>query len=196
VEVFLDRVGNTVFKQKHGVKSLHSIVMDAICLGDVETLAKHDFDRETSQIICDIVREKAAQIGVSNLVTYFHKAKEKGWSNIINLIVRKQNRIYFASRSELEGLELLTALESPVVDMPSQIVHNILAGKTGGVRTLMDEHLDSKMMERLSNTESKTAAAELFKLLDGVCATTPMKDYYDATKDEKLTIVVKGLRKY
>jgi hypothetical protein len=196
VEVFLDRVGNTVFKQKHGVKSLHSIVMDAICLGDVETLAKHDFDRETSQIICDIVREKAAQIGVSNLVTYFHKAKEKGWSNIINLIVRKQNRIYFASRSELEGLELLTALESPVVDMPSQIVHNILAGKTGGVRTLMDEHLDSKMMERLSNTESRTAAAELFKLLDGVCATTPMKDYYDATKDEKLTIVVKGLRKY
>jgi hypothetical protein len=196
VEVFLDRVGNTVFKQKHGVKSLHSIVVDAICQGDVETLAKYDFERETSQIICDVVREKAKQVGVSDLVSYFHKAKEKGWSNIINLIVRKQNRIYFASRSDLEGLQLLAALESPVVDMPSQLVHNVLAGKAGMKHTLMDECLDQKMVDKLAGTERKEAAAELFKLLDKLCTPSPMKDYFEAVNNENTIIVVEELRKY
>jgi hypothetical protein len=165
-EVFLDRVGNTVFKQKHGVKSLHSIVVDAICTGNVETLVKHEFDRETSQTICDLVRAKGREIGVHDLEKYHKKAKERGWSNVINLIVRKQNRIYFASRASLETIELLTALDSPAVDMPSTIYHNMLMGKSEHKRTLMDECLDKKMVERLNSANSKEAAQELFKILD------------------------------
>jgi len=89
IEVFLDRVGNTVFKQKHGVLSLHSIVMDAICTGDVEMLVKHGFASETSAIICNIIKKKAADVGIYNLYSYHQKAKEKGWSNVINRIVLK-----------------------------------------------------------------------------------------------------------
>lgn len=206
-EVFLDRVGNTVFKQKHGVKSLHSIVVDAICSGNVETLIKHEFDRETSQTICDLVRAKGREIGITDLEKYHAKAKEKGWSNVINLIVRKQNRIYFASRANLETIELLAALDSPAVDVPSTIFHNMLMGKTEHKRTLMDECLDERMVERLNSAASKEAAQELFKVLDALCVrdeeaeAQSIQEYYRKSQEEfkekhvdPTIIVVEGLR--
>jgi hypothetical protein len=170
VEYFLDRMGNTVFKQKHGVKSLHSIVMDAVCMGDVEMLAQHGFDRETSSVICGIVAEKAAGIGVRNLVDYHKKAKEKGWSTIINRLVRMQNKIYFASRSDLESLSLLEHLDAPAVDVPSRIFRFMMDNKAAPVRTRMDEVMDEEELGKLKSCAHKEAAQALFEILDSICA--------------------------
>jgi hypothetical protein len=176
VEVFLDRVGNTVFKQKHGVKSLHSIVVDSICMGDVETLVKHEFVRETAQIICDIITEKAREIGVYDLEAYHKKAKAKGWSNIINRIVRIQNKIYFASRSSLEGCMLLDHIDAPAVDVPSRIFRYLLDNKARAVRTILEEMVDAAELEKLKDSLHKDAAQALFEILDSICDAPSVED--------------------
>lgn len=144
IELFLDKVGNSVFKQKHGVKSLHDVVIDAICTADVNTLVEHGFRRGTSTIICNVIKQKAKEIGITNLVSYHRKAKEKGWSKVINLIVRKQNKIYFASRSQLEGCKLLEYMKSPAVDLPSKMVKWTLSGKFNKKETEIDRIVDEK----------------------------------------------------
>ncbi len=126
VELFLDKLGNSVFSQKHGTKSLHDIVIDAICETDVEQLAAKGFNRGISTILCDVIREKAGRLGINDLKNYHQQIKEKGGSNIINRIVRSENKIYFASRAQLEGCELLWHLNQPAVDIPSKLfAHNL-----------------------------------------------------------------------
>lgn len=166
IEYFLDRVGNTVFKQKHGVKSLHQITTDAICMGDIETLVAHDFDRDTSTTIINVIVEKAKGLGVFDLVEYHRKAKENGWSNIINRIVREQNKIYFASRANLEALDLLEHLEAPAVDIPSRILSLVASGKTESVRTKLEEILEAEALKRISKKEHREAASSLMDLVE------------------------------
>lgn len=144
VEVFLDKVGNSVFKQKHGVQSLHDIVIDAICTADVETLVKHGFNRGTSTIICDIIKKKAKEVGVRDVKSYHAWTKANGRSKLINVIVRKQNKIYFASRAQLEGCKLLSHLYSKAVDWPSKMLKRVLSFKSEGKMTEWDKYLDKK----------------------------------------------------
>lgn len=122
VEIFLDKVANSVFKQKHGVKSLHEIVVDAICTADVETLVQEGFRRGTSTTICNLIKDKAAQVGINDLTT-FHKQSQ---STVLNQIVRKQNKIYFCSRAQLEGVSLIKHIEEPAVDIPSKMFKYII----------------------------------------------------------------------
>lgn len=168
IEYFLDRVGNTVFKQKHGVKSLHAIVTEAICCGDVETLVSEGFDRATSQTIVDVIREKAKALRVYDLVRYYHRAKERGWSNIINRIVRMENKIYYASRAQLEGLELLDHLESEAVDIPSKILKRLLSGKVDSVRTKLEEILELEATDVIHNDSWREACISLMDLVEGL----------------------------
>jgi len=178
IEYFLDRVGNTVFKQKHGVKSLHAIVTEAICIGDVETLAREGFDRGTSQMIVDVVREKAASIGVNNLVEYHRKAKQNGWSNIINRIVREQNKIYYASRANLEACELLDHLDMPAVDIPSKILKDILSGKADTLRTRLEECLEQDALDSIKDVDHREACRSLMDLVEEML-TPPHKNFID-----------------
>lgn len=178
IEVFLDRVGNTVFKQKHGVKSLHSIVMDAICMGDVETLVSNGFDRTTSQQIIDVIRQKAAVLGVRDLRSYHKRAKERGWSNIINRIVREQNKIYFASRANLEAMSLLNHLDEEAVDIPSRIFKMIMSGKADGVRTKLEEILEEEALATLDKEESRDACRSLMDLVDALLTPHEHRNIY------------------
>ena len=166
IEYFLDRVGNTVFKQKHGVKSLHAIVTDAICTGNVDSLVKEGFERKTSQTIVDVITEKAAGVGVSNLAQYHAKAKEKGWSNIINRIVRQQNKIYYASRANLEATELLDHLDSPAVDIPSKILKDVLSGKIGALKTRLEDYLDQDALASIQDEDHRGACEALMGLIE------------------------------
>lgn len=166
IEYFLDRVGNTVFKQKHGVKSLHAIVTDAICTGDVETLVNEGFDAETSATIINVIREKAASIGVRDLVEYHRKAKENGWSNIINRIVRQQNKIYYASRANLEATALLDHLAEPAVDIPSKILQAITSGRVGALRTKLEECLDEDALATIGNESYREACIALIDVVE------------------------------
>jgi len=126
IEVLLDFLGNTVFKQKHGIKSLQEEATDAICTADVDKMASLGFDRDPSLLLCNLIIREAAKIGVVDLVKYHRNAKENGGSKIINTIVRIHNKIYFASRAKLGPFSLLAHLESDPVDMPSYMMANII----------------------------------------------------------------------
>jgi len=166
-EYFLDRVGNTVFQQKHGIeKSLHAVVTDAICTGNVEALVKEGFDRGTSQTIVNVIVEKARAIGVSNLAQYHAKAKENGWSNVINRIVRQQNKIYYASRANLEATELIDHLEAPAVDIPSKILKDIMSGKIGALKTKLEDYLDKEALSNIKDEDHRGACETLIEILD------------------------------
>jgi len=164
IEVFLDKVGNSVFKQKHGVKSLHDIVIDAICMADVDMLIEHGFHRGTSTIICNIIKAKAKELGVRDVRSYHMWAIAKGRSKLINRIVRQQNKIYFASRAALEGCALLEHLKSPAVDWPSHMLKLVLSGKSAGTETELDKHMDKKYGFRsIKNSRIREAGSSLWE---------------------------------
>jgi hypothetical protein len=175
IEYFLDRVGQSVFQQKHGIeKSLHDVVTDAICTGNVEALVAENFDRETSQTIIDVIKQKALSIGVGNLVQYHAKAKENGWGNVINRIVRQQNKIYYASRANLEATELLDHLDAPAVDVPSKILKAILSGKVGQLRTKLEEYLDKDALCSIGDVGCREAAGTLIELVETMFTIQPV----------------------
>jgi hypothetical protein len=126
LEMLLDFLGNTVFKQKHGIKSLQEEATDAVCTGDVDKMVALGFEYKPSKMLCDLIQREAISIGVKDLFWYHAKAKEKGWSKIINLIVRKKNKVYFASRSKLGPFNLLEHMANPPVDLPSKMLFDIL----------------------------------------------------------------------
>lgn len=190
VELFLDKVGNSVFKQKHGVQSLHDIVIDAICTVNVETLVEHGFRRGTSTIICNVIVEKAKALGVYDLARYHKFVKERGTSNIINRIVRTENKIYFASRAQLEGCKLLNHIEQPEVDVPSKLLYWVLSGKSDSVTTPLDTHRQEKALEKLLSEEYKDICRTLHSILD-VTFTGKSR----LSKEEKLRSCGKAMRK-
>ncbi len=172
IEVFLDKTGNSVFKQKHGIKSLHDIVIDAICSGDVDTLADNGFKRSTSTIICNVIAEKAKELGVHDLRSYHEWAKKNGASSIVNRIVREQNKIYFASRAKLTACALLHHLEQPSVDIPSKMFRWVTSGAANNIKTPLDENMQKMGLNKLHSEKYRSAAEMLQNAIDGALIKT------------------------
>ena len=126
LELLLDFLGNTVFKQKHGIKSLQGEATDAICTADVNQMVRLGFDREPSLLLCNLIVIEAAKIGIGDLVRYHRNVKENGGSKIINLIVRKQNKVWFATRARLSPFNLLEHLKADPTDLPSHMLKRLL----------------------------------------------------------------------
>jgi hypothetical protein len=129
VEVFLDLVGNSVFSQKHGTKSLREECVEAVCLANEAALVRLGFpERETHQL-CDIIRTHAARMGVrgpEGLREHFRRHVEEGRSHIINTIVRRNHRAYFATRARVHPIELLEHLEAEPHDLVAHLIRNSL----------------------------------------------------------------------
>ncbi len=161
LEVLLDFLGNTVFKQKHGIKSLQEEATDAICVADVEKMIGLGFDREASQLLCDLIRKEAASLNIRDLKSFHQTAKEGKGSKIINFIVRRKNKIYFASRALLGPFSLLNHLRSAPLDLPSFMLFKILKSKREGVEDVLDRIKAKKMKVRnVLTTENMRAAYE------------------------------------
>jgi hypothetical protein len=126
IEVFMNTIANSVFKQKHGVKSLHQVVTDAVCLADTKTLIKEGFSKDISEILCATITRKANLLGVNDLKRHHAEHLDSGRSNIINFIVRNENKLYFASRSILDATRTRFLLRNyNVVDIPSEMFRKI-----------------------------------------------------------------------
>jgi hypothetical protein len=166
LEVFFNIVGESVFDLKHGEESPHEVFVDAICMGDVETLVEKGFDRSIAATICNVLARKAAEVGVSNLRRYHLAQKARGGSTIVNRVVREQNRIYFASRSKLETCCLLECLDAPTVDIPSRMLKLVLSGKSGVGKSPLEEALDSALICKLKGASEQAACRELFQAID------------------------------
>lgn len=166
IEMFIEKAGQSVFEQKHGGQSLHDIVIDAICSADIDTLVEEGFDPKISLFICQVIAQKAAKLGVHDLAAYHQKQLASGGSNIINRIVRTENKIYFASRSALEGTVLLEALNAEEVDLPSRIFKLTTSGKYNGTRTFLDNQKDNALLNNIKDDDLREVCSKLFRRLD------------------------------
>jgi hypothetical protein len=173
-EMFLEKAAQSVFEQKHGGRSLYEVVIDGVCTADVEGLVEVGFKRGTTEKLCNLIVENARSIGIFDLPKFHAKAK-KGGSNIISRIVREKNRIYFASRSQLEGPALIKALEEPAVDIPSRMFKWITAGKAD-LSTILDKVMVEDRVKGMKDKNFKEACVELCDLMDSVFSGPPMSE--------------------
>lgn len=198
VEMFLEKAAQSVFEQKHGGKSLYEIVIDGICTANVEMLVDVGFKRGTTEKLCALIERRARAMGVPNLVQRHEKAKSKGWSNIISAIVKKHNRIYFASRSKLEGTELLKALAEPAVDICSKMYKWTTSGKSENLTTELDKILTRDKIKTIKNPDIQDACSILCDLLDQAFK-KPVHILYRYTKmlqDNRIKLSVGGYGNY
>lgn len=121
LEVILDMVANSVFAQKHAGVSLEERCKEAICLANESEMLAMKFPAEASRRLCQIIREEAESVGVRDLQAHFRKHKEKNSSNIINTIVRKRHKIYFATRASLHPVRLQEHLEAEANDLVAHL---------------------------------------------------------------------------
>ncbi len=155
LELLLNFLGNTVFKQKHGIRSLQEEATDAICTADVDKMVELGFDRAPSKLLCDLIRKEAASLRVYNLVKYHDFVKENGGSKIINFIVRRKNRVYFATRANLGPFKLLDHLNDAPVDLPSWMLSHILRSTKEDIEAKLERLKAEKMNIRdLLTTDS------------------------------------------
>jgi len=129
VEVFLDKVGNSVFSQKHGTKSLREECIEAVCLADSDAMVELGFPRRESEQLCQIIRTFASKFGLRSddaLREHYRRHVEEGRSNIINTIVRRFHKSYFATRANLHPIDLLEHLETPPRDLVGYLIRQSL----------------------------------------------------------------------
>jgi len=165
LELLLDFLGNTVFKQKHGIKSLQEEATDAICTANVDEMVNLGFDRAPSQLLCDLIRKEAAATGIKNLVSYHKFIKEVGGSKIINRIVRMKNKIYFASRAQLGPFKLLEHLQAEPVDLPSFMMSRTLQSEREKIEEKI-ERLKARRM-KIRNILGSEKMYGIYKKLSG-----------------------------
>ena len=168
VEMFLEKAAQSVFEQKHGGKSLYEIVIDGVCTADVDMLVDVGFKRGTTEKLCDLIRKRAAEMGIFNLKAAHEKAKVRGQSNLISRIVRLRNHIYFASRSSLGPVDLLAALEKPAVDIPSRMYKWVMSGRIGSKETILDKLTIGDKIKEVRRKSLQEVCESLCGLIDNL----------------------------
>jgi hypothetical protein len=171
LELLLDFLGNTVFKQKHGIKSLQEEATDAICTADVDKMVELGFERQPSQLLCDLIRSEAKSLKIFNLKKYHEWIKKnRRGSKIINLIVRRKNRVYFASRAALGPFSLLDHLQDTPKDLPSWMLWHILRSDREKVEDKIERLKAAKMKVRniLTTDRMRAVYEELAAYIDKI----------------------------
>jgi hypothetical protein len=166
LELLLDFLGNTVFKQKHGIRSLQEDATDAICLAEVDKMVALGFERGPSELLCNLIRKEAASLRIWNLKGFHERAKKEGGSKIINFIVRKKNRVYFATRSKMGPFALLDHLKDAPRDLPSFLLFHILRTEREQIEAKL-ERLKSERM-KIKNVLKTTKMQELYTTLSNI----------------------------
>ncbi len=157
LELLLDFLGNTVFKQKHGIKSLQEEATDAICTGNTARMVELGFKREPSELLCNLIRSEAASTGIRDIVWYHNTVvKEQGGSKIINRIVRMKNRLWFASRSVMNPFKLNDHLKDKAVDLPSMMMHALLKSDHIKASDIL-KHKEAERNIHRANTDLSTS---------------------------------------
>ena len=167
-EMFLEKAAQSVFEQKHGGKSLYEIVIEGVCTANVEMLVEVGFKRGITDKLCNLVTQRANAMGIFDLTKYHQRMKERGGSNLISRIVREQNVIYFASRSQLGALDLLQVLEAPAVDIPSRMWKWVMAGKADKMVTVLEDQINRKGMENIRSANMRSACSALCEVVEDI----------------------------
>ena len=97
--------------------SLESLCKRAICTADSNLLIALGFPPRTSFSICEVISAAAVEFGIASLEKYFEECLKKKRSTIINMIIRRKHRLYFATRSNLPPVKLLAHLRKNRTDL-------------------------------------------------------------------------------
>ncbi len=193
IELFLEKAAQSVFEQKHGGVSLYEIVIDGVCTADIETLVSVGFKRGITTKICNMIQQKAISIGISDLYTHHKLVKEGKASNIVSLLVRKQHRIYFASRATLDNVKLIEALNSDAVDVPSNIYKWATACKSVESMTEWEKLEIKNTTDDIKSKKIKEATLSMCDLIETTfCPTITDKRSLFAKLSNSLTLNVCG----
>lgn len=176
IEMFIEKTGQSVFEQKHGGVSLCEIVLEAVCTGDIDTLVAEGYDREITTLICQTITNKAALMGINDLKDYHYKIGIMG-SNVVNRIVKAENKVYFASRAALDTYSLLECLSAPVVDLPSRIFALTMSGKYNNERNFLIEEKERKMLSVIKDDDLRECCTELFGFIDKMMGNVQKSTY-------------------
>lgn len=144
-------------KVKENIGSLEKLCKEAICTADINLMLAMGFPEETSLKICDIIKEEAKSLGINNLDEHYEKSL-RGRSNIINTIVRRKHKVYFATRANLHPLIALEHFESEANDICSIMFRRSITKST---------EMKEKRREALLEREIKRLAQSDFWLQDG-----------------------------
>ena len=126
MEVIMDKVANSVFAKKHAGVSLEDRCKAAICTANLKELLAMGFPAEGSERLCEIIRKEAEGVGVNDLQRHYSSHLKRGRSSIVNVIVKKKRRFYFATRSNLSPVRLRQHLDTASVDLTSYLWHRAL----------------------------------------------------------------------
>lgn len=99
------------------VGSIEKLCKQAVCTADINLLEALGVDENPREHIANMIRSEAKSIGVHDLVSHYNDSVESGRSNVVNLIVRKKHKLYFATRSSLHPLDLLKCLRKDKSDL-------------------------------------------------------------------------------
>lgn len=89
------------------IGSIEHLCKEAVCTADINLMLALGFPEEASNKICAIIRKGASELGVTDLDRAYRESIEKGRSNIINALVRRFHKLYFATRANLHPLDVL-----------------------------------------------------------------------------------------
>lgn len=99
------------------IGSLESLCKKGICTADTNLLIALGFPERTSFSICEVISSAATEFGIANLKKYFEECLKEKRSTIINMIIRRKHKLYFATRSNLPPVKLLTHLRKDRADL-------------------------------------------------------------------------------
>jgi hypothetical protein len=101
-------------------------------LADEKALIELGFPERQTQQLCNIIRMYAQKLGVRNqrgLVEHYKRHLEEGRSHIINTIVRRFHKTYFATRANLHPIDLLDHLGMEPHDLVGHLIRTSLTRK-------------------------------------------------------------------
>lgn len=109
------------------IGSLETLCKRAICTADFNLMQAMGFPERASKRICDIVKSKAKEFGITDLEEHYNNSVSGKRSNLINLIIRKEHKVYYATRSSLHPLRFLSNLEAGPADLCSVMFDRALS---------------------------------------------------------------------
>ena len=98
-------------------------------IADADALIKLGFPTKETYQLCQIIREYAAKLGVrgtEGLRQHFQLHLDEGKSHIVNTIVRRHHKAYFATRALLHPVDLLEHLETEPRDLVGHLIQRSL----------------------------------------------------------------------